>query len=55
MDTPTTASGPGQTGGLPGSNADPRTSELPDDQAKDTVATGDVGDLSTETDEGAQR
>ncbi len=32
----------GQTGGLPGANADPRASELPDDQAKDTIAMADV-------------
>ena len=35
-------SGTGKTAGLPGSNADPRTSELTDDERDETVATADV-------------
>jgi hypothetical protein len=30
--------GPGETGGLPGENADPRTAELSEDERADTVA-----------------
>ena len=32
------ASGPGETGGLPGANADPRTANLSEDEKADTVA-----------------
>lgn len=31
-------SGPGETGGLPGENADPRTAELSEDERADTVS-----------------
>jgi len=34
--------GTGKTGGLPGANADPRNSEVSDDQLRDTVGGGDV-------------
>lgn len=37
--------GTGKTAGLPGANADPRTSEAPEDQLRDTVAMGDVASL----------
>lgn len=36
------ATGLGQTGGLPGANADDRASELTDDEAADTVGAADV-------------
>ena len=38
------ATSQGQTGGLPGANAHPDTTELPDDQVADTVAMSDVAD-----------
>ncbi len=41
-DNQTQATSVGQTGGLPGANADPRAAELPDDQTADTVAMADV-------------
>ncbi|MFP5347159.1 MAG: hypothetical protein ACLGIA_09035 [Actinomycetes bacterium] len=34
--------GLGKTGGLPGANADPRASELTDQERESTVAGGDV-------------
>ena len=34
--------GTGKTAGLPGGNADPRTSETTDDERDETVAMGDV-------------
>lgn len=34
--------GTGKTAGLPGENADPRNSEIPDDQLDSTVRMGDV-------------
>jgi hypothetical protein len=37
-DDATQPAGPGATGGLPGDNADPRASELRDDELDDTVA-----------------
>jgi hypothetical protein len=37
-----TQSGVGKTGGLPGQNADPRMSELSDDERDETVAMADV-------------
>ena len=33
---------PGTTGGLPGENADPRNSEVTDDERDETVSTADV-------------
>ncbi len=38
----TRATSVGQTGGLPGANADPRAAELPDDVADDTIMMADV-------------
>jgi hypothetical protein len=35
-------SGTGTTAGLPGANADPRTSDISDDERDETVATADV-------------
>ncbi len=35
-------SGTGKTAGLPGGNADPRTSDITDDERDETVATADV-------------
>ncbi len=34
--------GTGKTAGLPGGNADPRTSQITDDERDETVAMGDV-------------
>jgi hypothetical protein len=38
MTTPGRAHGPGETGGLPGANADPRTAEISDEERADTVS-----------------
>lgn len=37
--------GAGKTAGLPGDNADPRNSEIPDDQLRDTVSGAGVAPL----------
>ena len=47
------ASSVGQTGGLPGANADPRTALVPEEDLKDTVAMADVAGADAGTDEAA--
>ena len=42
----------GATGGLPGANAAPATSEVPADDLDDTVATGAAFESTEEADEG---
>lgn len=43
--------GTGKTAGLPGENADPRNSEVPDDQLDSTVLRGDVAPVPDDSNE----
>jgi len=53
-ETPRQATSVGQTGGLPGANADPRASTMSAEELADTVAMADVSDddRSDATDDG---
>jgi len=51
-ETPQQATSPGETGGLPGANADPRTREVPEDETAPTVL--GAGPATPEAEESGQ-